>query len=700
MNSSPDFKKILLFIVFLAGTIKLNAQENIIQNNLEDILDEIILSHDVEIDYTTLFSVLESLYYYPINLNNATKEEMEVLFFLTDFQIFSIINYRNRYGDYKTLYELQFVDGMDAISLKYLLPFVTVADGDDKQAQNIKDAFLYGRHNVITRYHRLLQEKAGYKVEDSIIQANPEKARYLGSPDKFYLRYGYQYKNKLFYGITAEKDDGEQFFKGAQKYGFDFYSAHFQINDVGFVKKIVIGDYQAQFGQGLTLWSGLSFGKTANSMDIMKKPRGVNKYSSVNEYSFFRGEAVTLEFGNFTFTEFFSFKNIDGSLESILDTIAGEEQYITNFLETGYHRTPSEVAKRKSVRETVIGGNLTWSSSIMRLGFTGMYYKYNPPFSGNEKSYAYFEFKGKENFNFGVDYLLTLKKINLFGETAMNYNSNNTGFATLNGAVIDLVPEFKMSFLHRYYCPDYQALYAQPFSEGNKPSNESGIFIGVEISPKKNWRIDLYVDSWRYSWLRYGVDGPSSGMEYVSKVSYFLEKNIDMYVRLKYETKKKNNSGTEIGVSPLIPYSTANIRYHINYATSSNLKFKNRVEVSNYNLDGSDQWGYMIYQDIQYIPSKIPFVFTIHVAVFDTESYDTRIYAYEPDVLYGFSIPAYYGRGTRLVFVLKYSILKNLDFWFRIANSHYRDMDGLGSWLDAIEGKNRTDIKLQLRFKF
>ncbi|PLX06079.1 MAG: hypothetical protein C0596_16450 [Marinilabiliales bacterium] len=122
--------------------------------------------------------------------------------------------------------------------------------------------------------------------------------------------------------------------------------------------------------------------------------------------------------------------------------------------------------------------------------------------------------------------------------------------------------------------------------------------------------------------------------------------------------------------------------------------------MASYEFNGEQEWGYMVYQDIQYKPQNLPFTFTGRFAIFDTESWDTRIYAYEPDVLYAFSVTAYYSQGSRLVFIVKYSALDNLDFWFRIANSYYHDKDELGSGLDAIEGKNRTDVKLQVRYKF
>ncbi|MDD4150293.1 MAG: helix-hairpin-helix domain-containing protein, partial [Bacteroidales bacterium] len=326
--------------------------------NLDEIIEQIAASTDAELDYTTLFSNLEYLYYEPLDLNTATETDFARIVFLTEYQIYSLVKYRQKFGKYTTIYELQYVDGIDPLTLKYLLPFVDIGDGDQKKKVSVGNMFSYGRNSIMGRYQRLFQEKAGYlPIADSILSINPDKSRYLGSPDKLYVRYDYRYKDKLYYGITAEKDDGEQFFKGAQKYGFDFYSGHFQINDLGVFKKIIVGDYIAQFGQGLTMWSGMSFGKTSGATNVIKKARGVNKYSSVNESAFMRGQAATLGFGDFEFTEFVSYKSLDGSVSTLSDsTFADQEHYISSFLESGYHRTPSEIAKRKTIKEFVSGG--------------------------------------------------------------------------------------------------------------------------------------------------------------------------------------------------------------------------------------------------------------------------------------------------------------------------------------------------------
>ena len=104
------------------------------------------------------------------------------------------------------------------------------------------------------RYQQVLEEKKGFSpTTDSALAASPN-SRYKGDPTKLYTRYRYKYGNHISLGFTAEKDAGEEFFTGTQPNGFDFYSAHFFLRNQGFVKQLAIGDFQAQFGKGLTYW--------------------------------------------------------------------------------------------------------------------------------------------------------------------------------------------------------------------------------------------------------------------------------------------------------------------------------------------------------------------------------------------------------------------------------------------------------------
>ncbi|MCB0381252.1 MAG: hypothetical protein KDD24_08345, partial [Flavobacteriales bacterium] len=80
--------------------------------------------------------------------------------------------------------------------------------------------------------------------------------------------------------------------------------------------------------------------------------------------------------------------------------------------------------------------------------------------------------------------------------------------------------------------------------------------------------------------------------------------------------------------------------------------------------------------------------------------YNTRIYAYENDVLYSFSIPAYYNRGTRTYLTVRYKVKRGIDVWLRYGLTHYENLDIISSGLEEIVGNSKSDVKFQVRFKF
>jgi hypothetical protein len=75
--------------------------------------------------------------------------------------------------------------------------------------------------------------------------------------------------------------------------GPDFKSGSLFIREAKVLKQLAIGDYQVQFGQGLTCWNSMAFGKSSFSVQVKRNAQNLRPYSSVNENSFFRGAGAT-----------------------------------------------------------------------------------------------------------------------------------------------------------------------------------------------------------------------------------------------------------------------------------------------------------------------------------------------------------------------------------------------------------------------
>ena len=85
---------------------------------------------------------------------------------------------------------------------------------------------------------------------------------------------------------------------------------------------------------------------------------------------------------------------------------------------------------------------------------------------------------------------------------------------------------------------------------------------------------------------------------------------------------------------------------------------------------------------------------------FETGSYASRLYAYENDVMYSYSIPVFFDKGYRYYFTINYDVSKKLSLWLRWAQTIYRDKESVGSGQDEIAGNRKTEIKLQVAYLF
>lgn len=692
--------KYLYLILVLVSSVELFAQtgrnnEPNRDNLIERLIETISENTEQNIDFTTLTEDLYYFYENPINLNQTTAEQLEKLYVLDEQQIRNILNYIKFNGPMVTIYELSLIKGIDFETIQLILPFVEVNYEKPKYKFKFKRFLQYSKHEVFLRYNQTLQRQKGYIVNEE----DPTKG-YLGSPQGYYARYRMRYGNNFSLGITADKDPGEEFFKGSQKQGFDFYSAHLFVRDVKFIKALAIGDYQAQFGQGLTFWSGLAFGKTSFGTNLRRNGQGLRPYTSVNENLYMRGGAITIRpYKLLDVTLFYSNKNVDATITSDTTGSFDENEFLefSTFTTGGLHRTLSEISKIGTVNEQIIGGNISFTKGTLKIGFTGVYTKYSANLIRNDEPYNFYRFSGRELNNIGINYQYIYKGLTFFGETA---RSGNGAWATVNGFQASLTTFFKLTLYQRYFSPGYTAFYAVPVAERRGANNESGIYIGFDFKPAKFWSVTGYFDQFSHPWLNYRADAPSKGYDFLGQVTFMPTRKLELYLRVRHRMKQEN-SRLENKIDPLENIYRTNYRLNITYEVSKRIKMRSRVEILDYRrADADNSMGYLIYQDLTYKSLKKPFSLSVRYTLFDAKVWDARMYAYENDVLYFYSIPPLYGRGMRAYLVFRWELVKHIDLWFKVAHTVYNDRTVISSGNSEIQGDNRTDIRAQMRFKF
>ncbi len=665
--------------------------EESFHQRIESLLEE----SDTDLDYAELIEELEFLIQNPINLNSANADELRRLFLLNDIQINNLMNHISMFGKLISIYELQSIETFDLETIMAIQPFVTVSEEVTRRHFSFDDMMREGNSQLFVRYQRLFEEQRGFSdIDPEELEKNPN-ARYLGSPYRLYTRYRFTYYNNISIGLTAEKDPGEEFFRGTQPHGFDYYSGHVHLRDFGRLKALSLGDFQVQFGQGLTLWSGLAFGKSSEAVNVKKNGLGLRQYTSVDENNFFRGAGATVAIGVLDFTAFYSSKYRDANV-LLIDTLEQEEMVITSLQQTGMHRTPRELEGKNAVNETVYGGNLAYRRSNFSLGLTAYRMELGAEYQRRLSFYNQFDFNTRENANIGLDYNYIFRNFNIFGEGAL---SQNGGYAFLNGLMMSLDPRLSLSVVHRKFSKEYQSLYAVAFSENTRVVNENGLYIGLQAQLSRVWRITAYADHFSFPWMKFRTYMPSRGYDYLAQVNYRPARNIEMYARYRIKNKPLNTQQPGM-IRHLDDVKRENYRFHVSYAISPSFTLRNRVEYINFQFGERKERGYVIYQDISYRHFNSPWALTMRYALFDTDGFDSRIYAYENDVLYAFSFPFYSDKGTRMYLLARYRLGRNVDLYARLAQTFYTNRDEIGSGLDLIEGNKRTELKAQIRIKF
>ena len=692
-----------LTFVFLMSIPIANAQQEVIKNAIENLNEQ----SETDFDYSDLLDDYRFLMEHPININSLESEKLISLFLMDELQYKNLRQYTDSNGILLSPQELLLIDGFSPQDVQNLLPFIKSGAIKEVKQEKIYKIFKYGHHQVFLRYQRVLQEAQGYKNRtDSILNENPN-SKYLGDANKYYLKYLFKYSNRVSAGLVAEKDAGEIFFDPIKnpvidsmlgdkiKKGFDFYTVHLYVQKIGIIKQAAIGDYHLQFGQGLNLWSSLAFGKSSNSLNIRKFERGIKPNTSTDENKFLRGAAIQLAKNNWSVTAFYSSKKQDAT-----DYISSDDQeshFLQSINGTGYHRTISELLKKNAVLVQLMGGRIGFSKNNMSLGVIGTYTLLNKDLMSSGVPYQYFNFNGKENSVVGADFQLQLKRMSFFGEFSYNIQG---GMAYLAGVNAPLNHRLALSLLFRNYQKDYNNLFAAAFGENTQNKNEKGFYTGLSFQVSKKLHLNAYADIFSYPWLKYQVDAPSFGVEYLALLIYEYSRKIQMQIRARYKSKQINHLETfELNAS-LQEQIKYGFRYHISYQLHPLFILKNRIEYQIYEtIEKGKQAGFLIYQDINYKSKNQNLGISARFALFDVQDYDSRIYAYENDLLYVFSVPAYFNRGLRTYLLFNYKISNHIQFWFKIAHTWYDNIDEISSGLNKIEGAHKTEVRAQLKIK-
>lgn len=639
------------------GSITLNAQTISVGQPLSLIINDIYESlqeNDVVIDFESMEEDLLELAEQPVNLNNASAADLQRLYFLNDTQIDNILRYVYQHP-MQSLYELRLIDGLRPYEIRNLLPFVSVAPVNRQEPFYWKEMWHYARHELNLRTDARNMEG------------------YVGDPFYGSIKYKFNYRQKVQFGLTMERDPNEPWW-GKKTYGFDFYSGFLQLKDIGHFQTVVAGDYRVRFGMGLVVNNvGFINSKSAYVLNAGNSTEGLTKYSSTNEAAFMRGIGATVRVGIVDLTAFYSARKIDGNLT---------DGVFPSIIQTGYHRSRYEQENKRTVWQQIIGINTTLRYKQLKIGLTATEYLLSDTLRPTPNYYNTHYFQGTRQFTAGINYQWNYRKFRLFGEVALSQN-RHWGWANLTGVQFMPIDDVGLVAIYRYYSPYFDNLLANAFGESGRNNDENGLYIGTEIKRLRHWRFACYADAFAFRYPKYGIHTPGAGYDVLVQADFYPQDNINM--QWKMRAKEKDDKGK---------YS---LRYLL-YCNTDGWSFRTLIEgniaQTNHN---KPTWGCTFAEDISYRFSQVPITLQARLQAFHIAHYDNRIYTYENDVLYAFSIPAVYGVGGRYYLNFRYQITKQVAVYLKASQTVYAN-----DWVRQQEllFARKTDLHLLLRLRF
>lgn len=632
-------------IGLICCALKIAAQESFNFQHSTFNLDEVVLdiyNAVTEIDAVDLEQLQTDLYALnanPIDLNHTSAEELEQLYFLSPKQIDALLAYVDRHP-FESLYELRLIPELADYEIRDLLPFVRVgANAHDNNKVYAREVFAHAKHELIARVDARNIE--GYEGTDPMFAQ---------------FRYRFDYQRRVIFGAQLKRPVGG-IAKDLQ------YGAYLQLTDIApHVHKVVGGNYQAAFGQGLVLAPVFHSGKSMYVASVGTPREGLRYYGGADGASLHgAGATMRWEWGKSTRLDASALYSMKRANDSTWQHVIGANLTLRH--------------KRLEVQLTGIE-NL-WSDSIRPYRNA----KYNQHyFRGFRQAVV----GASVRYNYGwfdaFAEVATTENYKRFEETSnlKTLKPSNWGVGTIVGSRFYPADGVSLIALYRYYSPWFDNAWGYGFSETSRINDENGGYIGFDITRLKNWRFSGYGDVFYFSGYKYGLGDATQTLGYDAMLEAQYIRQV-WRISLRARARKKGTS-------------TYSARFQFDWSRGP-WSLRTTAD-ANY----VQSYGVSLAQDIAfdltpYTVHHTPLTLRLRLQGFDARNWSNRIYLYEHDVLYSFSIPATYGLGGRAYLCLKWQIIDQLALYFRLSETVKKSP--VTNNQSPIQSK--TDIHLLLR---
>lgn len=686
MQGSPSLSlrvAILTAIVILTSWRFSYAQEANLPQSWVDMVELWNESSKTFISLEEVEDLYERFSSTPICLNDTLDEGLRQLFFVSPFQCDALKAYIAQRGMLLSVEELNLVPGFDETTVMLLKPVVNLCYKATPLSLAWSDLLHRGHHSLTLGSSGTVERARGYREHI-----------YEGDPYRLYWHYRYRVGNHVQLQLSADKDAGEALFAASQRQGFDHYGFHIQLDDVGRLKRFVLGNYTLQFGQGATLWTGFAPYTVLGGLGY-REARGIAPSSPYAEYGYLTGVATTVALDPaWEISLFCAYTPIDATVnQKLLDSVREGLPLVQSIYQSGYHRTETELAKRHQLNEWLYGANVTYRKTHWKVGVTGYRMTLDKYIQPAKYRYNYYYFTGHENSNVGIDAAYRYRNVISYGEFSLSQNLRK---AVLAGTDWLYAPSGQVGFLIYHYDAWYWNLHSDAFSVGGHTRNEQGLMLTsrVQLSPRMQSESSL---SWcRFPEMRSSAYAPSHAFD----VRFRLRRELlhRLSAALFYRYKRQDANIKENGVYLLHPFHRHQWQADLNYHTDG-WHYGVRLAVVDYRLHEEHSQGMLLHSDLKWSPPSVPVSMAVRLSYFDVEDYDARIYAVENGLAYDNSGVFFNHRGVRLYAVLHYELNRWLTLAAKYSISHYLDGNMFGSGYESTNADHRQQWHLQLRLK-
>ena len=663
-------KKLLLTFLLGLASLTMTAQQSL---EWEELLDELYAAGEEHtVTREENLETLADLAAHPVNLNTATREDLERIPFLTAGQIEELQAYVYQYHGMQSLGELAMIESLDAVRRQLLPYFVRVAPIEKERPFPALKQILAGAKHTLLFTSRI----PFYRREG-------DRNGYLGYPYAHSFRYTFRYGDYVQAGLVGAQDAGEPFFAHGNSLGYDHYSFYVLLRKAGRLKTLVAGRYRVNFGQGLVINNSFGFGKSSLLSTLGRQPAGLHAHFSRSAADYLQGTAATVEVArHLDLTAFLSYRTIDA--------MRSDSGTISTVLKTGYHRTEREMSRKDASAQSAAGTHLGWSYGAFRMGLTGIYSRFSSDLTPDTTLYyRRYAPSGNGFWNISVDYSCLHHRWSVTGETATDSRGS---LATVNNLSFQAASGLSLLAVQRYYGYRYTALFARSTGDNTTVQNESGLLVGADWNIVHGLSLMAYTDLAYFSHPRFGAHTASKAWDNLMTLAY-IYKRWSLRIRYRFRIREKDNAGK----TALMHEQTQRGRIALAYTAASwSCRSQIDLAVSSYLKRSS---GYMLTETGTWSPAAW-LSLTATAGYFHTSDFASRIYVYERGPLYAFSFPSFYGRGMRCGLFARADLSCRLMFILRCSATRYFDRSTISSGLQQIHSSMMSDLDIQLRWKF